>query len=244
MSSIADLIVGEFTKKFLYPLLLIVCLAGIGAIPIASFLLPTVSITGQGNSASQPTVHYPEGQCTADPKDITYLKAANLPNTATQDTTTLPAEWNKANRTQQDLANAQACAGAFVENYNSFDYRNLQTLEAAIPMLSSAAKYRFYKGSSNVGASIRTDASWQTKIQQRKLIEVAQIQNRPALSNSEFDNNTLYITMVVPYKLVQQIDGQTTVQDSSETVLLKSIAPDSQNKGTGWQITDYRESQQ
>jgi hypothetical protein len=235
-------------KNTLMLLIWIFCLGCLGALPISSYLLSSLHKT----PLSSPVKRYPDGQCgttvqTAISPTPTTLSGKLTPKAPVSQgkptQTTLPSEWSKVGLSQQDFVNAQACATAFVQNYQSFDYRNLNTLQSAIFMLSSAAKKRFYEGSGSVSANLRLDKQWQIKVQARRMVQTAQ-PSQPTMLNSKYIGKTLYVTFDVPYQLIAQIDGHSTALNYHEIVLLKSIASNAHLQGTSWQVSDYRDSNQ
>jgi hypothetical protein len=191
---------------------------------------------GTANQAAL-TRTYTNGQCTTSDIGVIYQPlgvSVTVPNP-------LPGTWTQAGRGAQDYIKALACAATFVEMYETFDYHQIHTLYEAIPLLSADAQKRFYEGDSTIGANIRTNVAWQKKLQQNKVIEVARV-SVPDLLGSEYSQGVLYLTLDVPYTVVEQIDGQITTQSYNETVLLKSIAPDTQPGGIGWQVSDWNEN--
>ena len=224
-------------KKTVMLLILIFCVGCLGSMPVSAYLLPSF----QQPIVKVPPKTYQDGQCNATEKTVVYQ-----PTRVSQGKKApikLPAAWSHAKRGQQDFVNAQLCAAAFVDTYQSFDYRNLNTLQSAVFMLSSAAQKRFYEGSGKVRASQRLNSQWRGKIQLHKVVQVAQA-TPPTMLVSEYTGGTLYVTFDVPYQLTTHMDGKATTKNYHDIVLLKSVTPDTHLKGTGWQISDNRDSNQ
>jgi hypothetical protein len=223
-----------FQKK-IFTLLLLVALGCIGALPIAPHLL--VALGQSATSAAASTRTYTEGQCTKTVMTIIYQPA----NTSSANSPSLPDAWTQAGRSKQDYIEALACAATFVETFETFDYHQLRTLYTAIPLLSATSQKHFYEGDGSISANIRTDPNWQKKLQQNQVIQVATV-SMPTLLDSEYSQGLLYITLDVPYTVVEQIDGQSTTHTYNETVLLNDIAQNEQQNGIGWQVSDWREN--
>ena len=225
------------TQKRLFLVLVIIGIACLGALPVGSLLFARLHISTAQTSATTPATTYTEGECTSSSTHVIYMPA---PQTSPVPDP-LPPAWQQANRNGQDYTNALACAATFVETYESFDYHQVQSLYAAMPLLSSQARQRFYQGNGASSANARTDAAWQKKIQRDRIIQVARV-SLPTPVASTYSEGSLYVTLLVPYQTIEQIDGQTSIQNHFETVLLRGVPADRAKDGTGWQIADWREN--
>jgi hypothetical protein len=219
-------------QKIYLSLLLIIAMGCLGALPIAPYLLKMPSNNVQVHKTSSPT--YTEGQCTDSAITHSHFATTTAP-------ASLPEAWQQAKRTHTNYVQALDCAATFVDTYESFDYRQTQSFAAALPLISAAAKQRYYQGYGKTPANIRTNARWQMLAKQWQIVQKAR-SSRPVLQSSKYDNGTLYIVLNVPYQLTQQMAGKNHSLRFSVTVLLKGIAPNNKNHGIGWQVSDWHEN--
>ena len=150
-------------KKFIL-LLFIVIIGCLGSLPIAPHFLVPIKV--QPTTPAAPT--YTDGQCTTD--ILTKAHTSATPVTLPQ---SLSQVWTKANYTDQDYTNALACATAFVNLYESFDYHQMQSLYTAVPLLSADAKKRFYQGYEQASANVRTNQTWEKQLQTSQTVQQA-----------------------------------------------------------------------
>lgn len=227
----------DMQKRLLF-LLVLLAFGSLGALPIASHLLTTVTGPRPTPVVARPQRIYTDGQCTISDMQTGYKPAVSsivVPKP-------LPAAWAQGKRNDQEhYLTALSCAAAFVEIYETFDYRQPQSLYTALPLLSAAAQQRFYEGAGRAAANERTQANWLKHLEQQTTTQTASV-SLPALQASVYSRNALYLTFDVPYQRTTQSGGKTTQQSGHATVLLKGVQPDSTPGGIGWQVLDWHEN--
>ena len=140
----------------------------------------------------------------------------------------------------QDFAYARACAASFTVAYLSFDFNQASTFEASVSMLSIGGQRRFYGHASNRAADSRLDPLWRASIQKEQLRQSAQAYP-PVLLKAQFGHERMLAWMQIHYQLT--INGNDGVfnRDDYITVLVISAPPNAPKKGTGWQVSDWRD---
>jgi hypothetical protein len=230
-----ELIRGDLKVWFL--LLVIICFAGLGSLSFAS-LLPVASITtARPSTATTPA--YTDGVCTATAADIQYASGTSA--AAGSSSSTL-AIWAQTGKTQQDLNNVLACAASFTLKYEAYSANDLKSLEASVPMLSAAAKQRFYTPDPQSLIN-RMDPMWRANIQKQHLVRTVQVQ-QPSVVNVQTSNGRMLVWVTVPYILNIQTNGDTYPSNTVLTVLLVN-APTTATigtMGTGWQVSDWKDN--
>lgn len=230
-------------------LVLIVCIGGLGTLPLTPALLPGLVQPARATLAHAPALTptpavptptpivgpFTESECTATPQKMHYL-----PTTEQTTPSALPLAWIQAGRNEQDLALAQACAAAFIIAYESFDAGHMETLEASTPMLTDAARARFYGRAANTSPDQHMDPMWRASIQQEQIQQVAQV-GQPGLLAASERNGLLLAWMGVPCLLTVQIAAEKPEVESVQfTVLLVGVPLNAQKTGTGWQVSEWQ----
>jgi hypothetical protein len=215
-------------------LLVIVTIAGVSAITLA---LPLVHVASS-NAAVLPRatpVVVAGGQCTASPYTIAYLSgsgAKTLPRT-------VPDDWLKAKMTEQDFANAQACAASFVDAYQTFDIANTQTLETCVKMVSVGAKSRFYRQSGGSPSEKHMSLLWRASARRYHLSQNA-LADVPSLIDIRSINGRVLAWMSVPYRATIKTSGREATINDYFTVLLINYPNSPSMPGMAWQVSDWR----
>jgi hypothetical protein len=231
------------TLRIALLLLGIICLGTLGAIPLAAHFLPasfvsptTISKLSAARPTPMPTQApvLPGGECTATPQQMKYLSSGQMTSS------TPPPMWFTTGHTETDLAKAQACAASFVTTYETIDANDFRTLEASTSMLSAGAKSRFYGRLQSTNADVRMDPSWRAIIQKQNLKQTAQVQ-LPRLLEVRSVNNRFFAWMLVTCSLSLMRSDQTLSRDVQLTVLLVNVASQSNDAGTGWQVSGWQE---
>jgi hypothetical protein len=164
-----------------------------------------------------------------------------MPSQGTAGSTSISDAWTLGGRTQADFAYAQACAASFVIAYESFSSAAIKTLETATTMLTDGAKGRFYGTAPNPHPDQHMDPMWRASLQKHQYQQGAQ-SAAPALLTSSYLNGRLLIWMLVPYQTSIQIDNSTpALQNAQMTVLLMAVPKNTQQAGTGWQVSQWVE---
>lgn len=223
-----ELIRGDFKVWLL--LLVIICLAGLSSLSFFTFS-PAPSATLPPTSTSPA---YTDGVCTSRPADIQYLASASSSGTSS----TMLSIWSQTGKTQQDLANVEACAASFTLKYEQYSAADLKSLEACVPMLSAAARQRFYTPNTQSLVN-RMDSMWRANIQKQQLVRTAQVQ-QPAVINVQSANRRILVWVSVRYALTIHTNGDTYPSNATLTVLLVTT-PSTMITGTGWQVSGWNE---
>ncbi len=203
-------------------LLAIICLASLGSFPIVE------------NNVLDLT----NGTCTVSGQSMHYFSTPQ--NTTTK---SIPAEWRQTGRGVTDFENAQACAAAFVNAFQTYTASNPKTLVAGIYMLSSGAKQRFYGTLPQSHENPRMSQQRQAEIQKQRAKQVAQASLPSLLHALQIKDKTLLVWFVVPYQLsIQDASGSMLTKKAAFTVLVVStpVRTIPQGQGTGWQVSDWR----
>jgi len=215
-------------------LLVIVAVAGLSAITFAS---PLVHVATP-NTVVVPratTVAVAGGQCTASPYTMTYQSgsgAKTLPQA-------VPDDWLKAKMTEQDFANAQACAASFVDTYQTFDIANTQTLETCVSMFSVGAKSRFYQQSGGSPTEEHMNLLWRASARRYHLNQRA-LADVPSLIDIRSINGRVLAWMSVPYRATIKTAGREATISDYFTVLLVNYGDSRSMPGMAWQVSDWR----
>jgi hypothetical protein len=244
------------TLQLILILLLIVFLGSLGSFSWSSNLFPAQSSTQHpvGASFSSPSkatpvptnVHptptpivgpFTESECTATSKTIKYLPLIQ----GQTNSVSLSGAWSQAGRNQQDFANAQACAAAFVTTYETFSATNLKMLQNCTSMLTDGAKMRFTGTAPNTRPDQHMDPMWQASLQKQAYQQTARAA-APGLLNASYTDERLLVWMIVPYQTSLQIDkGLPVAQNAQMTVLLVGVPINTDKTGTGWQISQWKD---
>jgi len=233
-------------------LLLVICLGSLGSFSLAPYILPGLiqkhDTTGTRIKttimatpiASTPTLSkgsFTESECTATPQNTKY----SPPSSETTGDQALPLEWLQAGRTQQDFANAQACAATFIMTYQSFNTKDPKTFESSVSMLTGGAKQRFYGSALNTRTDTHMDPMWRAALLKQQIQQTTQV-SQPSLLKSHYTNKQLLVWMVVPCQITIQQAGNKPVTESNQfSVLLVSVPLNTQKTETGWQISQWQE---
>ncbi len=215
-------------------LLVIVAVAGLSAITLASPLVHVASPTAPAISSATPVV-VAGGQCTASPYTITYQSGPGTKMLSQP----VPDDWSKAKMTAQDFANAQACAASFVNTYQTFDIANTQTLETSVPMFTVGAKNRFYQQSGDSAADEHMSLLWRASARRYHLNQNAQA-DVPSLIDMKSIKGRVLVWMSVPYRAKIKTTGRETLINDFFTVLLVNYPGSRSMPGLGWQVSDWR----
>lgn len=237
--------------QVVFLLLLTICFASLGSFSLVPYLLPDLSSSSVLSSTPAATSHTPglststpttgpfiESECTAKPSDMKYVSASQ----GQTGTSSLPNSWSQTGRTQQDFANAQACAASFVVAYQTFDSNDIKTLEACTFMLTKNASQRFYGTTQQSQPDKHEDPMWRASLQKRHYQQTAQAA-LPGLLTTRSVNNRFLVWMTVPYQTSTKIDDsqQSVIQTDQFTVLLVAVPINAQKTGTGWQVSKWQE---
>jgi hypothetical protein len=241
----------ETHRRFLI-LPLIVIIGCLGSFPIAEHFL----VTSKLQTPTTVAITYQEGQCTSSEISATSVSATPTA-TATQSATATPAAtqsasatalpstltkvWAETGNTSEDYTNAQACAAAFVNTYETYSYQHMDSTTAALPMLSADAKKRFAEGYEQTAPNLRTTQSWKQQITTNQNVQTAKA-SKPIFSTYVYQKNELFLTFDVQYQLTIYTKGVKSTQKDSMTVLLKRVTSDSTTSGVGWQVSDWRDN--
>jgi hypothetical protein len=234
-------------SQFLIFLMMIVSFGIIGTFPLARFIAPPdpaeVSATATAIALSKPTptptpVLFEPGECVSTPANTTYTPKSDPPKQLDEKA---QAVWQQANRKVSDYENAQACVAGFIMAYETIDYKHLEKIEDATKMMSVGGKMRFYGKAPGVDPDKRTQAESLGLYQSRK-VTATPAPERPVLKDSRFTDGQLHIWLSVKYSLSTTYEGQTTQQTKTRVLLLVSSAPNPQTGGTGWQVSEWRET--
>jgi hypothetical protein len=206
-------------------LLVLICLAGLGSLtltpqPLVSSVAPQVQPALQG------------GECNSTPNDINYLSSG-------QDNTGAPPQmWSAAGLNAQQFAYAQACAAAFVTDYQTFDSANSRSLETATYMLTQGARERFYGQPPRISPDNHMNPLWRATVQRKQLKQIARVR-KPILLQVRRTQGNILVWLIVPYQLSLYFGDQLIVDNDDYTVLLVAVPPHIQHRGTGWQVSAW-----
>jgi hypothetical protein len=215
-------------------LLVIVAVAGLSAITLASPLLSVVSSNARTVPRATPVV-IAGGQCTASPYTMLYQSGSGakmLPQT-------VPDDWLKTKMTEQDFANAQACAASFVDTYQTFDIANTQTLETPVDMFSVGAKSRFYQQVGGSPSEEHMNLLWRASARRYHLSQKT-LADVPSLIDIRSMNGRFLAWMSVPYRATINTAGREATLSDSFTVLLINYPNSRSIPGMAWQVSDWR----
>jgi hypothetical protein len=228
------------THRWFLILPLIVIIGCLGSFPIAEHFL----VASKLQTPTTVAVTYQEGQCTSSEISaaaVSVTPTATKSTSATALPSTLTKVWAETGNTSEDYTNAQACAAAFVNTYETYSYQHMDSTTAALPMLSADAKKRFAEGYEQTAPNLRTTQSWKQQITTNQNIQTAKA-SQPIFSTYIYQGNELLLTFNVQYQLTIYTKGVKSTQKDSMTVLLKSVKPDSTTSGVGWQVSDWRDN--
>ncbi len=224
--------------KIMLTLLVILCIYCLGSLSLAPHLLPSAFFHNQPSSPLPLSTGMAGGggKCNAVPADVHYLP----PVSGTPQNSTLPQLWLQAGYNEQDFASASACAASFLMVYLSFDFNQAQTFVACTAMLSAGGQQRFYGHASNRPADIRVDQLWRSSVQKQQQRQSAQT-SLPILLKAQFDHARMLAWMQIHYQLIIHRSYEVFSRDDYMTVLVVSVPHNILQKGSGWQISDWRD---
>jgi hypothetical protein len=124
--------------------------------------------------------------------------------------------------------------------YESYSADQLNSLEASVPLLSAAAKQRFYNPNPSTTTLNRMDPLWRASIEKQHLVRTAMVQQVSVIL-SETVSGRVLVWVTASYTQTTQTDGDTFVQNNNLTVLLVN-APSTVTTGTGWQVSNWNDS--
>lgn len=214
-----------------------------------SNMLANIATSTTPNATASASVT-PNATQTTSPTPNATQAASPTPNatnsaSSSSSATTVPASlitvWVETHNTTKDYTNAQACAIAFANTYQTFDFQHLDSTTSALAFLSADAKKRFSEGYENISANPRTTEAWKQQIVTNQIVQTARA-STPTLEGYIYQKNELFLNFDVPYQLTTSIKGVKSVTQTLMTVRLKKIQPDSSTSGLGWQVTDWRDN--
>lgn len=225
-------------------LLIIICLASLGALSLAPSLFPNIvhltasiqpSSISRNSILATVTSSFEESECTVQSSNMKYVSS---PAKRAKDNL-LPPIWFQTGHTQKDLAYVKACAASFVSAYQTFNADNPQTFETCVYMLTDGGKQRFYGSAPNQQPDKHMLPMWRASIQQQNVQQTTQI-SESLFITAQYISNKLIVWMLVSYQLSISVASSLPIAKNAQTTVLLVAVPINK-EGTGWQVSQWQD---